>query len=196
MRTAKTELEIQEYLRSFKGLILDGDGVFFTGQEFRGVLPTGESVIIKPRHHHDSQGIAFIRSMGIKVLFATVEGEPLLSIVEKLNNLPSVKEGRWEKIDVLSNFLEKKGVKTEGIEGWLSKHGLTWEDCAYVGDDRSDWEGMQLAGLSITPKNGMRLIREIADIVLSKDGGMGAVREFCEMVVDARGRKEIEFTVS
>ncbi len=68
----------------------------------------------------------------------------MLSVVEKLNNLPSVKRGTFGPLDALAN-LQKHGSKVESIEGWLNKEGLTWEDCAYIGDDRTDWESMQKA---------------------------------------------------
>ena len=183
--------EIQERLKSFKAIILDGDGVWFTGDEYRGVLPTGEAVIMKSRHHHDGQGLTFLRAIGIKVLFATAEGEPMTSVVEKLNNLPSVKNGTFGTIDALTNLQRHgKGTKVEAVEEWLKLQGLTWGDCAYIGDDRTDWECMNLAGLTATPGNGQRFIKKIAHIILTKDGGKGAVREFAEMVLDARGIDE------
>jgi 3-deoxy-D-manno-octulosonate 8-phosphate phosphatase KdsC-like HAD superfamily phosphatase len=73
-RTKATKEQIDTKLQSIKALILDGDGVWFTGQEFRGVLPSGEAVVFKPRHHHDGQGVSFMRALGLKILFATAEG--------------------------------------------------------------------------------------------------------------------------
>jgi len=181
--------EIERRLKTIKAIILDGDGVWFTGDEYRGVLPDGKAVIFKSRHHHDGQGLTFLRAIGLKVLFATSEGEPMLSVVEKLNNLPSVKKGVFGPLDALAN-LQKLGSKVESIEGWLSKNNLTWDECAYIGDDRTDWEAMQKAGLTATPGNGQRFIKKIAHIQLTKDGGKGAVREFSEMVLDARGVHE------
>ncbi|MSU56525.1 MAG: hypothetical protein EXS51_04460 [Candidatus Taylorbacteria bacterium] len=181
--------EITNKLREFKGLILDGDGVWFTGEEYRGTLPDGTSVIMKSRHHHDGQGLSFLRALGLKILFATSEGEPLTSIVAKLNLLPSVKSGAWPIVMALTD-LQKKGTKVESIEGWLTENGLTWDECAYIGDDRTDFECMQKAGLTVTPANGQRLIKKIAHVTLTKQGGAGAVREFAEMVLDARGVDE------
>ncbi len=189
MRQILSKEEIGEKLRSIKGIILDGDGVWFTGQEFRGVLPTKEAIIIKSRHHHDGQGLSFLRALGLHVLFATAEGEPMTSVVTKLNNLPSVKNGDWKPITALTD-LQKKGTKVESVDDWLLKNRLSWDDCAYIGDDRTDWECMLKVGLAATPHNGQRFIKPIADIVLTKDGGAGAVRGFSEMVLDARGIKE------
>ncbi len=179
----------QEKLRTIKGLILDGDGVWFSGQEFRAVMPNGEVIIMKPRHHHDGQGVSYLRAIGLKILFATAEGQPMGSVAEKLNKLPSVKSGAWEKVSVLMD-LKEQGTKVGAIEAWLAEQELTWGDCAYIGDDRTDLESMQLAGLTATPGNGQRLIKKIANIQLTKDGGAGAIREFSEMVLDARGIDE------
>lgn len=192
MRKKNNRQEINHKLTSFKALILDGDGVWFTGQEFRGVLPNGEAVIFKSRHHHDGQGVSFMRALGIKILFATAEGEPMTSVVTKLNNLPSVKDGSWEPLNALTN-LQKKGTKVESVEAWINSQELTWDDCAYMGDDRTDWECMQRAGLTIAPGNALAYIKEIADVVVEKHGGMGAIREFTDMVLRARGRNEWEF---
>jgi 3-deoxy-D-manno-octulosonate 8-phosphate phosphatase (KDO 8-P phosphatase) len=180
---------MNEKLKSIKGLILDGDGVWFTGQEFRAVIPSGDVIVLKPRHHHDGQGVSFMRAIGLKILFATAEGQPMGSVVEKLNKLPSVKSGAWAPVSVLMD-LKEQGTKVDAIEHWLEGQGLTWADCAYIGDDRTDYECMQRAGISVTPANGQRLIKNIAHLTLTKDGGAGAIREFAEMVLDARGINE------
>jgi 3-deoxy-D-manno-octulosonate 8-phosphate phosphatase KdsC-like HAD superfamily phosphatase len=52
---------------------------------------------------------------------------------------------------------------------------------------------MQKAGLTATPANGQRFIKKIAHVILTKDGGKGAVREFAEMILDARGIDETAF---
>jgi 3-deoxy-D-manno-octulosonate 8-phosphate phosphatase (KDO 8-P phosphatase) len=187
--------EIEQKLKIIKGLILDGDGVWFTGDEYRAVLPDGKAIIMKSRHHHDGQGLSFMRAMGLEILFATAEGQPMGSVVEKLNNLPAVRNGSWKKLSGLMD-LKEQGTKVTAVEEWMKAHGLTWQDCAYIGDDRTDLECMKLAGLTATPANGQRFIKKIAHIILTKDGGKGAVREFAEMVIDARGLDETLFSAA
>jgi len=181
--------EIQDKLRSFKGLVLDADGVWFTGHECRIALPSGEVAIQKVRHHQDGQGLSFLRALGIKVVFATGEGQPLDSIVEKLNKLPSVKSGKWSPVELFTEEL-KEGGKAASIEGWMQAHDLSWDECVYIGDDRTDLEAMMQAGLKVAPADARRVITRIADVVLSSRGGEGCVREFAEMVLDARGIDE------
>lgn len=165
--------------------MLDGDGVWFSGHEYRGML-NGEVVVMKKRHFHDGQGLSFLRAIGLTVVFATGEGEPLQSIVQKINELPSVTSGEWAPVELFTGEL-KKGGKVASLEAWMEKHGLSWEECAYIGDDRTDFEAMQKVGLKVAPSNARRFIKNIADIVLTSAGGEGAVREFAELVLDARG---------
>jgi 3-deoxy-D-manno-octulosonate 8-phosphate phosphatase KdsC-like HAD superfamily phosphatase len=181
--------QIEEKLKTIKGLILDGDGVFFTGQEMRSVMPDGSVMISKERSLRDGQGLSFMRGIGLRIVFATGEGEPLSNIVEKLNNLPSVTSGAWQPITCLTGLYKKAG-KVESLEAWLVDVGLTWEDCAYIGDDRTDFEAMKFAGLKVVPLNAHRVVSNIADLQLKAGGGNGAIREFAEMVLDARGIDE------
>lgn len=181
--------EVTNNLKLFKGLMLDADGVWFTGAEGRLVLPGGEVVVAKTRDHQDGQGLSFLRALGIRVVFASGEGEPLNSVIAKLNALPSAAAGAWPPVECFTNEL-KQGGKAASLEVWLKKHGLTWAECVYIGDDRSDLEAMQKAGLKVAPHNAARVIQKVADLVLACEGGHGAVREFAEMVLDARGIDE------
>lgn len=180
-----------EQLKTCKGLILDADGVWFTGEEHRFVLPSGEVVVGKTRDFKDGQGLSFLRALGLKVVFATGESQPLDSIVEKINNLPSLAKGEWAPVSLFTGEL-KAGGKVGSLEKWMQKENLTWQECAYIGDDRSDLEAMRLAGLKVAPADASRLAKNIADIVLTKNGGKGAIREFAEAVLDARGVSETD----
>jgi len=49
---------------------------------------------------------------------------------------------------------------------------------------------LNLAGRSFTPKNGVKEIQDIVDVVLSRDGGDGAVREMIDSLVDSNNQRE------
>jgi YrbI family 3-deoxy-D-manno-octulosonate 8-phosphate phosphatase len=100
-----------------------------------------------------------------------------------------VLSGDWEPVECFTNQKKKEG-KVPVITSWLEKHNLTWSECVYIGDDRTDWEAMSLAGLKVAPANATRMIKKIADIVLEKEGGNGAIREFAELVLDSRNIDE------
>jgi 3-deoxy-D-manno-octulosonate 8-phosphate phosphatase (KDO 8-P phosphatase) len=171
-------------LKEFTVLLLDADGVWFTGEETRGVSASGEILISKTRHLHDGQGLSFLRGLGIIVAFVGGKGEPLASIVEKLNGLPSVRSGAWSPVTVIDS------KATDSIEAWLNENKRLWSDCIYMGDDRDDIEVMVKAALVVCPSNARRVAQSKAHITLTAAGGKGAVREFAELVLDARGIDE------
>lgn len=182
-------------LRNFRALILDADGVWFDGKETRD--DTGR--VSKTRDYRDGQGLSFLRAMGIRILFASGEGEPLNSIVEKLNVLPSCCSGAWAPVGIATNL---KAGKVATCEDWLACQreqagnlsNMAWRDVVYIGDDRTDCEAMRACaaggGLVVVPCDAQRVARKLAHVVLTKPGGGGAVREFAEMVCDARGIDE------
>lgn len=178
-----------EMLKTAKVLLLDADGVWFTGDEIRGTLSSGESIVFKSRHFHDAQGLSFLRGIGMRVVFVSGEGEPLQSIVKKINELPSVRSGAWAPVEIFTGKL-KLGDKVSTIEAWLTENGFTWSDCMYVGDDRNDVEPMKKVGLAVCPGDARRLVKPLAHLVLKAGGGKGAIRELAEMILDARGIDE------
>ncbi len=181
-----------EILKTFSLLIIDADGVLFSGHEKR--FATGEgSVVIKTRSLIDGQGLTFLRAIGIRVLVASGESEPLGSVVAKLNQLPAA-----QKITAIEYLESLKGGegKVPAITEWLAANDLGWDDAVYIGDDITDYRAIQLASLKVVPANATRCLKKLADIQLSRNGGDGAIREFAEMVLDARGINEVDLLVA
>lgn len=190
---------IREILKNFTVLLLDADGTWFDGHETRLVIPSQDGkndivAVTKRRHFHDGQGLSFLRGIGIRVKFVSGEGQPLQSIVEKLNALPSVKSGAWAPVD-LSVGKVGKGGKIAALDEWLSQNNFQWGQCVYMGDDINDYPPMckihEAGGVAIAPANATRKIREAAHIITEKAGGYGAIREFAELVLDLRDIDEI-----
>jgi 3-deoxy-D-manno-octulosonate 8-phosphate phosphatase (KDO 8-P phosphatase) len=70
----------------------------------------------------------------------------------------------------------------------LRANGLAHEDVAYMGDDLPDLPVIALAGLSAAPADAADEVRARVHWVSTRSGGHGAVREFVELVLRARGR--------
>ena len=77
--------------------------------------------------------------------------------------------------------------KDEAFRVFIGEFGLSPGQVAYIGDDLNDWPAMQLAGLKVCPADAAPDIRQRADWVLATRGGQGAVREFGEAWLRARG---------
>ncbi|WNJ19856.1 helix-turn-helix domain-containing protein [Pontibacter sp. G13] len=76
-----------------------------------------------------------------------------------------------------------KRPKVEVIDEWLAEMGATYEELAYVGDDLNDLPAIQKAGMSACPADACWQVRAAVDLVLTKGGGQGCVREFLEEVL-------------
>ncbi|MEZ4774301.1 MAG: HAD hydrolase family protein [Bacteroidia bacterium] len=73
--------------------------------------------------------------------------------------------------------------KTEVAARWISQTGIGFENMAYLGDDLNDLSLMKKVSLSACPADSARQIKSIADVVLTRKGGEGCVREFIEDVL-------------
>jgi 3-deoxy-D-manno-octulosonate 8-phosphate phosphatase (KDO 8-P phosphatase) len=64
------------------------------------------------------------------------------------------------------------------------------DQVAAIGDDLNDFRMLQACGRSFTPADAMHHVTAIADVVLSKKGGRGAVREMIELLIREEGLEE------
>lgn len=82
--------------------------------------------------------------------------------------------------------------KIEDFELFCSKHGLSPDEVAYVGDDIPDVEVMVRSGLGVCPCDAVPEAREAADFVSDYPGGKGCVRQVIESVMKSRGKWEFD----
>lgn len=73
--------------------------------------------------------------------------------------------------------------KVEVVDAWLAELGLTYTHLAFVGDDLNDLPLIKRAGLSACPADAVRQVQAAVDVVLSRAGGQGCIREFLEDVM-------------
>lgn len=175
--------EGKEKLNKIKAVIFDGDGVFFTGRVFVGPK-VGEA--LKERSHVDGQGISLLRAIGLRV--AVISGEAtgfLETIGEKLNSLPSVKNSDWPAVSIFTGY--HGGQKVETIQKWLDENGIDWSECAAMGDDLADYQLLEKVGVSAAPAQAEKVIKGVVDYVAPREGGNGAIRDFCNLILEAKG---------
>lgn len=80
--------------------------------------------------------------------------------------------------------------KDEILEEILEKEGILLSEVAAIGDDLNDYKMLKKAGLSFTPANGSKYIKEIVNIKCKAYGGSGAVREMIEYIIKEDGIEE------
>ena len=174
--------ELKEKLKKIKAVVFDGDGVFFSGRVF--VSPE-KGEVYKERSHIDGQGISLLRAIGIKV--ALISGEKtgfIEKMGEKLNSLPSVKTGEWSAMGVFTG--DQGGQKVETIEKWLKENNIDWSECAAMGDDLADYQLLMKVGVAAVPSQAEKMIKNMADFIAPREGGNGAIRDFCNLILEAK----------
>jgi 3-deoxy-D-manno-octulosonate 8-phosphate phosphatase (KDO 8-P phosphatase) len=173
---------LKKKLRGIKAVIFDGDGVLFSG---RVLIDAEKGEVSKERSHIDGQGISLLREAGIKIVFVSGEKTGFIEkIGEKLNSLPSVNSGKWPKISIFSGFQKEEKIKA--VENWLKSNDMDWQECAAMGDDLADYDILKRVGFSAAPNQAEMIIKEIADYIAPRKGGDGAIRDLCNLILEAK----------
>ncbi|GAB4423428.1 MAG: hypothetical protein OHK0039_40050 [Bacteroidia bacterium] len=73
--------------------------------------------------------------------------------------------------------------KVEVVSEWLEELKIGFDRMAFVGDDLNDLPLLKRAGLSACPADAVAQVRAQVDVVLSRRGGYGAVRELLEDIM-------------
>jgi len=148
-------------------LVLDFDGVF-TDNNVHVSQDGSESVVCS---RADGMGIERLRGSGVRACVISSERN-------------AVVQARCDKLEV--ECFHDVGDKVEVFESWLQTHAIRKEDVVYVGNDLNDLACVKLAGCGVVVNDAVPEVKQCADIVLSRRGGEGAVRELCELIIESR----------
>ena len=161
-----------EKARQVKLLVLDVDGVMSDGRLLYG--NSGEE--IKAFYTPDGLGIKLLQSAGIRVAIITGRRSEIVARRAAELGIETLVQGRDDKLGALEEILPDLGV--------------TLADTAYMGDDLQDLAAIQACGLGMTVADGDDFVAGHADWRSQRPGGLGAVREACEFILDAQDRLE------
>ena len=159
--------------RAIRLAVFDVDGVLTDGTVYMG--PQGEA--LKAFNILDGHGLKMLHEAGIATAILSGRKSAMVATRAKELGLGSVHQGAADKVKVLA--------------GMLKRQRLTLAACAYMGDDLPDLEVMQSVGVAAAPANAVAAVKKAAHLVTKSRGGSGAVREFCERLLEARGRTDL-----
>ena len=162
--------------RQIKLVALDVDGVLTDGGIYVGATD-GRPLEFKRYDIHDGLGIYLLQRAGIRV--AIVTGRVSDSVRLRAAEL---------HIDDVAQI--PSAQKLPALNGIIERHGISVSEVAFVGDDFPDLAVLRVVGLSVAPANAVAEVRHECAHVLSRHGGAGAVREFAEALLRARGEWE------
>ena len=151
-------------------LLLDVDGVLTDGGLYFGA----EGELFKRFNTLDGHGLKMLQRAGITP--AVVTGRGSAALRARLAALGIV-HARYDIDD-----------KAPAAEAILAELGLHWDQAAVMGDDWPDLPMMLRAAFACAPANAHPEVRSRADLVTRLDGGAGAVRAVCDLLLQANGR--------
>lgn len=161
-------------------LLLRAQGVRVAFFDVDGVLTDG--------------GLYFTESGETIKRFCTLDGHGL-KLLQKAGITPAVITGRDSaplraRLKALGIEHVRYGTedKAPAAQEILNELGLNWSQAAHMGDDWPDLPVMQRAAFACAPRNAHIEVKAMAHFVTQREGGHGAAREFCDVLLVASGR--------
>lgn len=162
--------KVLEKASKIQALVLDVDGILSDG--FVTLTNTGDE--LKSFDIRDGLGMKLVQKAGIKVVIITGRKSEIVN--KRMTELG---------VDLLIQGREDKGIALQEACEQLE----IWSDyCLYMGDDWPDLSAFALAGMKVTVPNGHIELKKRADLVTQAMGGRGAVREVCDLLLQAQDR--------
>lgn len=160
--------DVRARARKIRLVAMDVDGVLTDA----GMYYTEAGDELKKFNTRDGMGVALVREAGLATAILTRESTKLV-------------ERRGAKMRIDHVFI---GVtdKLTCMRGLLEQLGLTLDQVAYIGDDVNDYELLCHVGLAAAVRDASRLPKSVAHIITDAKGGEGAVRELCEIILEAQ----------
>ena len=154
-------------------LILDVDGVLTDGKLYFD--HAGNEM--KAFNTRDGMGMKALQKVGIEV--AVITGRKSEAVAQRMAQLgiQHVYQGREDKLDAFLDLLEKTGLDAQ-------------QTC-FAGDDWIDLPVLMRVGLAVSVADAEERVKQQAHWITSRNGGDGAVREICNLILSAQEKEQI-----
>ena len=159
--------------KKIKLFLMDVDGVLTDGKMYYLPGRDGRMVEFKAFHALDGIGLRLLNQFGIITGVITGRESPGTEERAKDLGMSYAYQGFLSKVDPLERILADTGLAPENV--------------AYMGDDWTDIPVRKRAGLACAPANALDEVKAAAQLVTRKEGGMGAVREACDLILKSQG---------
>lgn len=164
--------DILNLAKKIKLVIFDVDGVLTDGSLYFG----DDGQEYKAFYSRDGLGIKLLQRTGVEVGIITARNSQLVSHRMKNLDIEHLYQGRLDKIAAFDELTSKLKVSPE--------------QTAYAGDDVVDLPVMKKVGLAIAVQDAHPFVKKHAHWITEHDGGRGAARDICELIMEAQGTLE------
>lgn len=157
--------EIMSRLSKVKLLAFDVDGTITDG----GIYLDNTNLELKKFYTKDGYGLHNLNKSGVICAAITGRNAPLMERRMHELKLTYLIQGEWDKKTALTKL--------------CSKLNIDIKNSACIGDDLNDLSMFNIAGITACPKDAHPYMKKISDIVLDYEGGHGAIRQFCDLIM-------------
>lgn len=167
----------EETARRIRLVGFDVDGVLTDGGVYLGASRDDASTRpfeFKRYDIQDGLGMAMLRESGLRVVILT--GRVSESVAQRAREL---------RVDAC--IQDPQARKLPALRRLCDEYGMELDEVAFVGDDLPDLAVLRAVGLPVAVGNAVTEVRRAARVQLVRMGGRGAVREFAELLLRARG---------
>ena len=118
-------------------------------------------------------GISVLKKYGFPLLVLSKEKNPVIQKRCKKLGIPCAHD-----IDDKKTFLMM----------WLDKHEINPQNVIYLGNDINDIDCLNFVGCGVVVADAHEDAKKVSRIILKNNGGQGAVRELCDLVLFRNSR--------
>ena len=155
-------------------VVFDVDGVMTDGG--LGIGDDGQEY--KNFHSLDGLGMKLLKASGVEMAIITGRTSKVVTKRAESTGIAHFYQGVENKLDAFNDLLHKMSLQADEV--------------AFMGDDVVDAPAMLRCGLAITVPTGHRLLKPHAHYITTAPAGRGAVREVCELIMQAQGTFEAQ----
>ena len=145
-------------------VVFDFDGVMTDNR----VYVNQDGVEMVAAHRGDGTGIELLKKAGVEAMILSTEVNKVVATRARKLKIPVI-HGVGDKGEVLQNLLQERGINPQKV--------------IYLGNDVNDLPCFPIVGCAIVVADAHPQVLTEADIVLTRKGGDGAVRELCDLIL-------------
>lgn len=163
------DTSLKEKIANIQLLVLDVDGVLSDGK----IILSNDGNETKHFDVKDGLGMLLLQKFGVKL--AVITGKSSQIVHNRLTALG------------VNDIYQGQKNKIKAYEDLLTKHQISKENIAYMGDDLPDLTLMMKSAVSFAPADALSAVKTRVDYVTAQKGGYGAVREVCDLILESKG---------
>lgn len=161
--------------KKIKLIIFDVDGVMTDG----GLIIGDDGLEYKSFNTQDGLGMKLLKASGVEM--AIITGRTSNVVTKRAENTG------------VAHFYQGVDDKLVAFNDLITKLNISADACAFMGDDVVDLPPMLRCGLSVTVPAAPDCVKQRAHYTTKREGGHGAVREICELLMHAQGTYDAQF---